>query len=92
MSNRNGADTAGRYEIRLQGHLHSRWAGWFDGLTVVNEVDGTAVISGSVADQAALHGLLHKVRDVGIPLISVTRVDHSIVDRHASTAHESEGK
>lgn len=92
MSNRGGTDKAGSYEIRLQGHLHSRWVGWFDGLSVINQDDGTAVICGSVADQAALHGLLHKVRDVGLPLISVTRVEDSIVDRCASTSHESEGK
>ena len=74
MSNTGGADNAGSYEIRLQGHLHSRWAGWFDGLNVINQNDGTAVISGSVADQAALHGLLRRVRDLGLPLLSVLDV------------------
>ena len=68
-------DDAGRYEIRLQGHLDSRWSVWFDGLTVTNQPDGTTVISGLVADQAALHGLLRKARDVGLPLLSVTSVD-----------------
>ena len=62
----------GRYEIRLKGHLDSRWAAWFDGLTLTNESDGTTIIHGPVADQAALHGLLQKVRDLGLPLISVT--------------------
>lgn len=66
---------AGRYEIRLQGHLHSRWAAWFDGLSLINEPDGTTLISGLVVDQAALHGLLQKVRDLGLPLVSVTSVD-----------------
>jgi hypothetical protein len=66
---------AGRYEIRLTGHLHSRWAAWFDGLILTNESDGTTTIHGVVADQAALHGLLQKVRDVGLPLVSVTRVE-----------------
>jgi hypothetical protein len=66
---------AGRYEIRIQGHLHSRWAAWFDGLSLTNEPDGTTVISGLVVDQAALHGLLQKVRDVGLPLVSVNSVD-----------------
>ena len=61
------------YEIRVKGHLGSRWSNWFDGLTVTNEADGTTVISGSVIDQAALHGLLQKLRDVGIPLISLTQ-------------------
>ncbi len=63
------------YEIRLGGHLDSRWAAWFDGLDLTNESDGTTVIQGPVVDQAALHGLLHKLRDVGIPLISLTQVD-----------------
>jgi hypothetical protein len=64
----------GRYEIRLKGHLASRWAAWFDGLSLTNESDGTTLIHGSVVDQAALHGLLQKVRDVGLPLVSVTQV------------------
>ena len=65
----------GRYEIRLKGHLDSRWAAWFDGLTLTNESDGTTTIYGPVADQAALHGLLQKVRDLGLPLVSVTQVE-----------------
>jgi hypothetical protein len=60
-----------QYEIRLQGHLDARWAAWFDGLTVAH--DSTTVLSGPVADQAALHGVLGKVRDTGLPLISITR-------------------
>jgi hypothetical protein len=65
---------AGRYEIRLTGHLDARWAAWFDGLTVRRESDGTTVISGQVPDQAALHGLLQRVRDLGLPLVSVSQV------------------
>ena len=65
----------GQYEIRLKGHLESRWAAWFDGLSLTQESDGTTVIRGSVIDQAALHGLLSKVRDLGLPLIAVTQVD-----------------
>ena len=64
----------GRYEIRVKGHLDSRWAAWFDGLSLTNSSDGTTLICGPVADQAALHGLLQKVRDMGLPLISVTQV------------------
>ena len=64
----------GRYEIRLKGHLDSRWTAWFDGLSLTNESDGTTVIHGPVADQAALHGLLQKVRDLGLPLVSVTQL------------------
>jgi hypothetical protein len=67
--------TPGRYEIRLKGHLDDRWAAWFDGLSLTHEGDGTTVIHGPVVDQAALHGLLRKVRDVGLPLVSVTHVE-----------------
>jgi len=63
-----------QYEIRVQGHLGPRWAAWFDGLTIRNETDGTAVLHGPVVDQAALHGLLQKMRDVGLPLVSLTQV------------------
>jgi hypothetical protein len=64
-----------RYEIRLKGHLDSRWATWFDGLTLTNDSDGTTRIEGPVVDQAALHGLLRKLRDVGLPLLSVSLLD-----------------
>ena len=64
----------GRYEIRLKGHLDSRWTAWFDGLTLTHDSDGTTIIHGPVADQAALHGLLQKVHDLGLPLVSVTQV------------------
>ena len=64
----------GRYEIRVKGHLDVRWAAWFDGLTLTHGSDGTTIIHGPVADQAALHGLLQKIRDLGLPLISVNHV------------------
>ena len=67
-------DEGGSYEIRLKGRLDARWAAWFDGLSLTHEGAGTTVIQGPVADQAALHGLLSKVRDLGLPLVSVTRV------------------
>jgi hypothetical protein len=66
---------AGRYEIRLKGHLDGRWAAWFDGLSLSRESDGTTIIAGPINDQAALHGLLQKVRDVGLPLVSVICVE-----------------
>ncbi len=73
---RRAGPEASRYEIRLKGHLAARWAAWFDGLTLTREDDGTTLIQGPVVDQAALHGLLQKVRDTGLPLVSVTaRVD-----------------
>jgi hypothetical protein len=66
---------AGRYEVRLRGHLESRWAAWFDGMTLSHERDGSTILSGEVVDQAALHGLLGKVRHTGLPLISVIAVE-----------------
>jgi hypothetical protein len=65
----------GWYEIRLQGRLDQRWSAWLDGLTLAHDPDGTTVLHGHVVDQAALHGLLARLRDIGLPLISVTRVD-----------------
>ena len=62
------------YQITVKGHLNSHWADWFDGLTITALPNGTTAISGPVVDQAALHGLLRKVRDLGVPLLSVTRV------------------
>jgi hypothetical protein len=68
-------DSPRQYEIRLKGHLDARWAAWFDGLTLTRDSDGTTIIGGLVADQAALHGLLQKTRDLGLPLISVNYVE-----------------
>jgi hypothetical protein len=62
------------YEIRVKGHLGPRWSAWFDGLSVTDADDGTTVIGGPVVDQSALHGLLQKLRDVGIPLVSLTQL------------------
>ena len=64
-----------RYEIRLKGRLDRRWTAWFDGLAIAHGGDGTTIIHGPVADQAALYGLLEKTRDLGLPLISVSHVD-----------------
>ena len=64
----------GLYEIRVKGHLDAHWSAWFDGLSLIRETDGTTSILGALADQAALHGVLQKVRDLGLELISVIRV------------------
>lgn len=63
------------YQIRIKGHLDNRWRDWFDGMTISLEDNGDTLITGPVVDQAALHGLVKKVRDLGLPLISVNRID-----------------
>jgi hypothetical protein len=67
-------DEIPQYEITVKGRLAPRWSAWFDGLAVTAAEDGTTVIAGPVADQSALHGLLQKLRDVGLPLLSLTEV------------------
>lgn len=70
-----GHHEPGRYEIRIKGHLDHRWADWFEGLTITLEDTGETLLTGPVVDQAALHGLLRKVRDLGLPLVSVNRIE-----------------
>ncbi len=65
----------GIYEIRIKGHLDDKWADWFEGLTITLEDNGDTLLTGPVVDQAALHGLLKKVRDLGMPLVSVSPVE-----------------
>jgi hypothetical protein len=69
-----GAGQPWDYQIRIKGHLSSQWTEWFEGLTITLEENGDTLLTGPVVDQAALHGLLKKVRDLGMPLISVNSV------------------
>ena len=71
----------GIYEIRIKGHLDAKWADRFEGLTITLEEDGDTLLTGPVVDQAALHGLLKKVRDLGLPLVSVSPVEHGRADQ-----------
>jgi hypothetical protein len=68
------------YQIRIKGHLSSQWTGWFEGLTIALEEDGDTLLTGPVIDQSALHGLLKKVRDLGLPLVSVCPVESGHTD------------
>jgi len=81
------------YEIRIKGHLDDRWADRFDGLTLTREDDGVTVLTGTVVDQAALHGLLRAVRDLGVRLLSVTRLQPEPAEapdgRPQDTSHRS---
>jgi hypothetical protein len=76
---------SGCYEIRIQGHLHARWSAWFDGLTVTNESNGTTLMRGDVVDQAALHGLLRKLADLGLPLLSLTHIEPEKANTRSTT-------
>jgi hypothetical protein len=86
---------SGLYEIRLKGHLDARWVDRFEGLSFTHESDGTTILSGPVVDQAALHGLLRGVRDLGLPLVSVIQVDPKQAnepDINAETDHNRSKK
>lgn len=63
------------YEIKLKGHLNKSWVDWFDGMIFTHQDDGTTTLTGEIVDQSALHGLLKRVRDLGLPLISVNQID-----------------
>lgn len=78
-------DGPGRYAVRVRGHLADRWSEQLDGFALSREPDGTTVLTGRVADQAALHGLLQKVRDLGLPLLSVTPVTSDTATTPGST-------
>lgn len=71
------------YQIRLQGQLNRKWVDWFEGLTITVEEDGNTLLAGPVVDQAALHGLLKKVRDLGIPLLSVNSIGSDSTDKQS---------
>jgi hypothetical protein len=79
------------YQIRIHGHLDSQWKDWFEGLTLTLEDNGDTMLTGPVVDQAALHGLLKKVRDLAIPLLSVICVDSGLPEASESIPLE-EGK
>ena len=77
-----------RYELRVQGHLDARWADWLDGLTLTRERDGTTTLRGPPMDQAALHGVLARLRDLGLPIVSLRRVCLDRPDREDRAARE----
>jgi hypothetical protein len=82
-------DEARLYEIRLKGHLNKRWADRFEGLTITLEKDGDTVLTGPVRDQAALHGVLRRVRDLGLPLISINPLESDRVEVTAIGSNQS---
>ena len=68
-------DEPSQYVVRLQGHLGDEWAAWFEGLTITRASNGETILSGPIVDQAALHSLLRKIRDLGLPLLAVGRIE-----------------
>jgi len=76
------------YQVRLRGHLGTEWTDWFEDLTITLEEDGDTLLTGPVVDQSALHGLLKKVRDLGIPLVSVIQVQPD--ETHPSDSSKGE--
>ncbi len=85
----------GRYEIRLKGHVDDKWADWFDGLTITRDDNGETRLHGSVVDQAALHGVLRNVRDLGLPLLSVMHIEPEpadVPDGSTDTNHNCSNK
>jgi hypothetical protein len=86
LNSKTDPDKSAIYQIRLKGHLDSGWADWFGGMTITLEDNGSTLLIGPVVDQSALHGLLKRVRDIGMPLISVNRAEPN----HADTPKEHE--
>ena len=85
------ADQPTVYEIRLKGQLEQHWTDWFGGLAITLEDNGDTLLSGPIVDQAALHGVLRKVRDLGMPLLSITPRDYeSNVDHHREKSHDND--
>ena len=75
MSNGREFDKPGVYQVRVRGRFDERWSDWFDGFTIAPQADNVTLLTGSVTDQISLHGLLSKIRDLGLPLLSVKRVE-----------------
>lgn len=76
-----------RYEIRLAGQLDSRWSDWFEGFTLTTDADGFTTLTGPIIDQAALHGLLRRVGDLGVPLISINALNDDAIALPSRTSH-----
>lgn len=81
-----GSSTPTAYELRVAGHLDDHWSAWLDDLTLTRDADGTTVLTGPVADQAHLHGVLARIRDLGVPLLSLRTADPTAPSGQAAEA------
>ena len=82
VSSAGDPDDVGLHEIRIQGHLDEHWVDWLEGLTFTHESDGTTTLRGPLVDQAALHGVFNKIRDLALPIVSVRRMNHPPTTTH----------
>jgi hypothetical protein len=82
-----GPAHTGWYRIRLHGRLDARWSEWLDGMEITHDNDGTTVLRGPLVDQSALHGLLARLRDLGLPLISLTRIEPTQAHQYHQPQH-----
>jgi hypothetical protein len=89
MPNAPGRQVPSGYRLRVNGHLDHHWASWFGDLTLTHEDDGTTSLTGAIADQSQLHGLLAKIRDLGVTLISVEVVDPTTAEQAAPPTRET---
>ena len=80
------------YQVRIEGHLEPHWAAWFDELTITHEADGHTALTSALADQAALHGVLAKVRDLGLTLVAVTTLDPGCGGDHGQPPRPASGR
>lgn len=91
MARSPGRGAPAGYRLRVDGHLDDHWSDWFGGLTLTRDSDGTTILSGTVTDQAQLHGLLAKVRDLGLTLIDVERLDPPVTGAHIGSGEPGAG-
>jgi hypothetical protein len=86
-------DQPASFQIRIKGHLGFEWANWFEGFTITLEDNGVTLLTGPVVDQAALHGLLKKIRDLGLPLVSLNPLEHDpLITYEPGQTDQSDGK
>lgn len=90
MSHPQAARSPEYYTIRVRGHLDARWSEWFEGLTITHTAEGDTLLTGPVADQSALHGILARIRDLGLPLLAVSRTEQTSTKEHRARRRDAD--